>query len=215
MIFLFAGDDAKNKNIHYQKFIGSIPKSSEVFLINRNDFDPMQIESLYSSSGLFFTKSAAIFSGILENEGTRDFILEKLPLMSESKNDFIFLEGKLTKPILTAFDKAHAETTIFELAKEKKEKFNNFLLANAFGDRNKFNLWLYFRQAVDRGVVMEELIGVLFWKIKDRIIKKDFRKFSEVELGNSAAKLSYVLPEARKSGLDAESAFEQFLLEVF
>jgi len=47
------------------------------------------------------------------------------------------------------------------------------------------------------------------------ILKKDFRKFSEVELKNFISKLSYLLPEARKAGLDAESVFEQFLLEAF
>ena len=99
--------------------------------------------------------------------------------------------------------------------KEKKEKFNNFLLANAFGARDKKGLWIYFRQAMDVGVGMEELIGVLFWKVKDMLIKKNFGKFKEPELKNFAAKISYVLPEARKNGLDAEAAFEQFLLEAF
>ena len=79
----------------------------------------------------------------------------------------------------------------------------------------KFNTWLYFRQAMDLGVVMEEIIGVLFWKIKDMILKKNFGKFSQTELKTFASRLSYLLPEARKAGRDAESAFEQFLLEAF
>ena len=47
------------------------------------------------------------------------------------------------------------------------------------------------------------------------LIKKDFRKFSEAELKNSASRLSYLLPEARKASRDAEAVFEQFLLEAF
>ena len=214
MIYLFTGDDAKNKLASYEKFIKSLNKDTEKLFINRNDFDKMQIESLYSGTGLFSSKSAIIFSDILDNEETRDFILEKLDLMGQSTNDFIFLEGKLSKSILDAFKKARSEINSFELSKEKKEKFNNFLLANAFGAKDKLNLWIYFRQAMDLGVGMEELIGVLFWKVKDMLIKKDFKKFSEIELKNSAGKLSYLLPEARKTGRDAESAFEQFLLEV-
>ena len=62
---------------------------------------------------------------------------------------------------------------------------------------------------------MEEIIGVLFWKIKDMLLKKNFGKFSENELKNSALRLSYLLPEARKKGYDDESVFERFLLEVF
>ena len=76
-------------------------------------------------------------------------------------------------------------------------------------------MWIYFRQAMDNGVGMEELVGVLFWKVKDMMLKKDFSKFSEAELKNFAGKLAYLLPEARKNGLDAESIFEQFLLDAF
>jgi len=215
MLYLFSGDDAKSKIINYEKFIKSLPKEVEVFPVNRNDFDQVQIESFYSGSSLFSTKSAVVFSGILEYEETREFILEKLEPMGKSGNTFVFLEGRLNKPILDAFRKARAELNVFELPKEKKEKFDNFLVANAFANKDKLNTWIYFCQAVDVGVVMEELIGVLFWKIKDMLLKKNFSKFSEEQLKDYVSKISYLLPEARKKGLDAESAFEQFLLEAF
>jgi hypothetical protein len=218
MIYLFAGDDVKNKRQAYDDFIQSIPKGTEIFSVSRNDFDPMQIESFYSGAGLFFAKSVVIFKNIFDNEETRDFILEKLALMNESNNSFVFLESKLNKPILNAFKQTDAkgnQINVFELSKEKKEKYDNFLLANALGDRDKRNLWIYFRQAMDKGVGMEELIGVLFWKAKDMILKKKFGKFKESELKNFASKISYLLPEARKEGRDDETAFEQFLLEAF
>jgi hypothetical protein len=215
MIYLFSGDDAKNRLSSYEKFVKSIPSGTEIFVISRNEFNPTQIESFYSGSSLFSALSAVIFQDIFGHEETRDFILDKLELMGKSANSFIFLEGKLNKPILDAFRKARAELNVFELPKEKKEKYDNFLVANAFANRDKLNTWICFRQAMDVGVGMEEIVGVLFWKIKDMLIKKDFRKFSEVELKNFSSKLSYLLPEARKQGRDAESAFEQFLLEVF
>lgn len=222
MIYLFSGDDTKNKLLFYEKFIKSLPAGTETFFVSRNDFDRTQIESLYSGAGLFFSKCAVIFQNIFEREETQDFILEKLELMGKSANSFVFLEGKLNKPILDAFKKALPVSrqvvpaiNTFLLPKEKKEKFDNFLVANAFGVKDKLNLWIYFRLAMDKGVGMEELVGVLFWKIKDMLVKKDFRKFSEVELKNSVSRLSYLLPQARKKGLDAESAFEQFLLEIF
>ncbi len=214
MIYLFAGDDTKAKRKAYEKFMQSAPDGVEVVSINKNDFDPVQIESFYSGAGLFFSKSIVVCSNFFESEDIKDFILEKLKLIVESSNDFLFLEGHLGKPTIDAFKKAKAELNIFELSKEKKEKFNNFLLANAFGVRDKLNLWIYFRQAIDKGVGMEELVGVLFWKAKDMILKKNFTKFTELELKNFAGKLSYLLPEARKAGLDDESAFEQFLLEA-
>lgn len=218
MIYLFAGDDSKNKLLAYEKFIKSLAKDTEIFQFTRNNFDQIQISSFYSGSGLFFQKSLIVFSNVFEYEETREFILEKLPLMAEGANSFLFLESKLNKPIIDAFKKVgpkKTELNIFELPKEKKERFDNFLLANAFGNKDKLNLWIYFRQAVDRGVVMEELIGVLFWKIKDMLLKKNFSKFSEAELKIFITKLSYLLPEARSLGQDAEASFEQFLLEAF
>ncbi len=215
MLYLFAGDDAKNKNSSYEKFIKSIPESTEIFFISRNDFDPLQTESFYSGAGLFFAQCAVIFSNIFDREETRDFVLEKLQPMADSSNSFIFLEGKLNKPILDALKKAGAELNIFELPKEKKEKFDNFLVANTFGQRNKLYTWIYFRQAINVGVGMEELVGVLFWKAKDMLLKKSFGKFTEAELKNFSSKISYLLPQARQQGKDAESVFEQFLLEVF
>lgn len=214
MIYLFAGDDATTRHKAYEKFLESLSKDADTIFISRNNFDRMHIESLYSGAGLFFTQSNIVFTQILEYADLQDFILDKLPEISKSKNNFIFLEGRLNKPVLDDFRKARAELNIFELSKEKKEKFDNFKLANAFAARDKVNLWIYFRQAMDLEVGMEELVGVLFWKAKDMILKKNFSKFTLEELQNFAAKLSYLLPEARKKGNDDEAAFEQFLLEA-
>lgn len=214
MIYLFSGDDSKNKIKSYENFLESLSKDMDVFYVSKNDFNPMQIESFYSGSGLFFKKCTVVFNNVLELESIRDFVLEKLALMGEATNDFVFLESKLTKAILDDFKKARAELNIFELSKDKKEKFNNFLLAEAFSERDKLNLWIYFRQAMDVGVGMEELTGVLLWKVKDMILKKNFRKFREEELRDFGVKITTILPEARKRGIDDEAAFEKFLLEA-
>jgi hypothetical protein len=215
MIYLFSGDDAKNKVLNYEKFIKTIPTSAQVFFVNRNNFDPTQIESLYSGASLFSSQCTVVFQGIFEHEETRDFVLEKMEQMGKSANSFVFMEGKLSKPILDEFKKARAELNVFELPKEKKEKYDNFLVANAFANKDKLNTWVYFRQAMDVGVNLEEIVGVLFWKIKDMLLKKNFSRFTEEQLKDFAARLSYLLPEARKDGRDAEAALEQFLLEVF
>ncbi|MEI6581019.1 MAG: hypothetical protein WCO07_02490 [bacterium] len=215
MIYLFAGDDVKNKHANYEKFLKSIPKDAETFFINKNDFNPTQAMSLYSGESLFSKKCIVVFLNVLENEDIKDFVLDKLESMGKSKNLFIFLEGSLNKTITDVFKKSRAELNIFEQPKEKKERYNNFLLAYDLERRDKLNLWIHFRQAIDLGVGMEELVGVLFWKAKDMMLKKNFSKFKEEELKSFAEKLSYLLPEARKKDLDAEVRFEEFLLEAF
>lgn len=214
MIYLFTGDDAKKKFQAYEKFVNTLSGKMEVFTFSRNNFDINQIEGFYAGAGLFFSECAVVFQHILEREENVDMILKKLPTMSTSSNTFVFLESKLNKPVLDAFKKSKAEINLFVLSKEKKEKFNNFLLANALGNKDKLSLWIYFRQAMDLGVGMEELIGVLFWKVKDMILKKNFSKFKEEDLQNIASRLSVLLPEARKKGLDDQAAFEQFILEI-
>ena len=215
MIYIFCGDDAKNKHASYENFLKSIEKDIESFFIGKNNFDKIQVESFYSGSGLFFTKCVVVFTNVFEKEETLEFVLDKLDLIGKSKNNFVFLESKLDKATTDAFKKARAELNVFELPKAKKEKYDNFLLANAFGRRDKLNLWIHFRRAIENGVVMEELVGVLFWKAKDMLLKGNFSKFSEVELKDFTSKLSYLLPKARKDGLDAETIFEKFLLDAF
>jgi hypothetical protein len=214
MIYVFAGDDTAKKVKAYQNFLESLPKDMEVFFVISNAFDFIQIESFFSGGGLFSQKSIIVFQNVFEREEIKDFILEKLELMSESKNDFVFLEGKFLKATLDAFKKVRAELNIFELSKAQKEKFDNFLLANALGQRDKLKLWFYARQAIDLGVNLEELVGVLFWKVKDLILKRNFSKLSEQELKNYAAQLAYLLPQARLRGADSEAKFENFLLNT-
>jgi hypothetical protein len=214
MLYLFCGDDTPKKLEALESFVKKNGKGAEPFSISPNNFDRAQIESLYSGGGLFFTKSLVIFSGGLEREEQREFILGRLKEMQLSESDFVIVENKLLKPVLEIFKKAKAEIFIFELAKERAEKFNSFLLANDFGAKDKLNLWIHFRQAIDRGVAMEELVGILFWKAKDMLTKNSTGRFSKAELENFAGKISYILPEARREGRDAEAALEKFLLDV-
>ena len=113
MIYLFCGDDTKNKHKGYRDFIKSVPKSTETFFVGKNDFDPMSVESLYSGAGLFFAKCLVVFTNIFEKETTLDFILEKLDFLIQSSSTFVFLEGKLPKSTLDAFRKAKANISIF------------------------------------------------------------------------------------------------------
>lgn len=215
MIYLFCGDDSVKKISSYEKFLASTPKDTEVLNIGKNDFNETQVESLYSGAGLFTSKSLVIFVNIFEKESAREFFLKKLTQIQNSTNTFVFLEGKLLKSILDNFKKVEAKVNNFELTHAQKERFNNFLLADAFYAKDKLNLWIYFRQAIDCGVGMEELVGVLFWKIKDMILKRNFNKWKEEELKIIGAKLAYLLPEARKAGKDDEATLESFLLESF
>ena len=214
MIYLFAGEEREKKLEAYKKFLDSLPSGAEIYRFEKDTWDSEQVQSLGSGHGLFWAKSAVIFSGVLEDEQIKSFILEKLSLFSESGNDFIFLEGKLLKAILDEFEKARAEINLYEKSKAPTRKFNSFTLANSLEARNKKDLWLRFREAMKENIPLEELSGILFWKAKDMLLKKNYRKYSEKELENLAVGISYLLPEARANGDDSEIALEKFILEA-
>ena|SRR3989344_396173 len=215
MLYLFSGDDIGKRNQALEELLQSLPKDVETLSVDQNNFDAQEFENFYSSAGLFSARRALILNRILEKEETAEFLMMRLPALAESESFFIFLEGKISRVTLDIFKKARGELNIFELPVTKKEKFNNFTLANALGERDKFSLWISFRQALNHGATLEELAGILFWKSKDMILKKNFSKLSKEELQNFSSRISYLLPEARREGRDAEAALEEFLLEAF
>ncbi|MCF7833777.1 MAG: hypothetical protein K9L98_00175 [Candidatus Pacebacteria bacterium] len=217
MIYIFTGDDSTPKISEYEKFLKEIPSDTEVFYINRSDFDKDQIESFYSGAGLFFNQCTIVLKDIFEREDTASFVMQNIQKMASSPNLFVFLENKINKGNLDTFKDfgKGVKLFIFEKSKERKEKYDNFLLANAFASRDKLSLWMHFLKATSLGVSLEELSGVLFWKAKDMLLKKNFGKYKEEELQSFALQISYVLQASRGEGRDAEVAFERFLLEAF
>src|SRR3990167_445053 len=197
MLYLFSGEDTQNKLAAYEEFLKTLSEETTAFFIGKNDFDPAQLENFYSGASLFSAKSAVVLRDILEDEETRELVLSKLKFMGESENLFVFLEGKLKKPVLDAFKKARAELNLFEVSKEKQKKFDNFLIANAFANKDKFHTWLYFRQAVEAGTELEPLAGVLFWKIKDMLLPGKFFKIQRG--GIEKFRRSHFLPSARRA----------------
>ena len=57
--------------------------------ISKNNFNKMEIESLYSGSSLFDSQSVVVFSNILDNQDISLFLIDKLDLLQESNNIFI------------------------------------------------------------------------------------------------------------------------------
>ena len=214
MIYLFFGNDTKLKRKTYLDFMKSIPERANVFDIHKNNFDLMQFESLYSSNSLFFAKSVVVLNNIFENEEIKEIVLANLANLEKSINDFIVLEGDLKKAELDAFKKVRAEINLFEKKEIKKQTFNTFILANNLGDRDKLNIWINLQMAYKENVAVDAIVGVLFWKVKDMIIKKDFKKFSLEELQKIARELPFLLSNSRLSSKDDQVSLEQFLIKI-
>jgi DNA polymerase III delta subunit len=126
-----------------------------------------RLDELTQSQGLFENKQIVFMDRTLETADSRDAVLSRIQEVGESPNIFILFEGKLTKEILKKLEKRAEKVTEYELSDEKPaERSNFFPLADALGARDKKNLWVLLRQAIDQDAAPEELHGILFWQAK-------------------------------------------------
>lgn len=215
MLYLFTSEDADRRRAAADALVAGLARGTDIVRMNRESFSPEDIENLLGGAGLFAEQSAAVLSEAFELAAARDFLLARLDRMATSPNNFIFIEPKLLKPVLDAFRAAGARVAAFDKGKERKERFNSFALANSLAVRDRFGLWLGFRQALRAGVSTDELAGVLFWKAKDMLLKRSYGKFTEAELVRLAGSFSSLLAEARSRSAEEEESLERFLLEAF
>jgi hypothetical protein len=134
-----------------------------------NDIQSRNINELVSTQiGLFGDTEMYVIHSLARMLHINDLVEE----YAVSKNIIIFSEETITKPIIKVFEKV--ESIIHDFGKEekiKKQEFNMFSLTDALGARDKKNLWLLFRQAIQKGSP-EEIHGILFWQIKNLALVK-------------------------------------------
>lgn len=135
--------------------------------ISMEDITLEKLDELTQSQGLFENKQIILMDRTLENKDVREVMLEKIDAIAESPNIFIFFEGKLTKEVLKKLEKRAEKITGYE-AKEgpAKKEGSFFALADALGSRNKAELWVLLREALDADAAPEEIHGILFWQAK-------------------------------------------------
>ena len=189
-------------------------KEAEVFKIDAENFSVAELEEKIKGQGLFEKKFIVVLDKVFENKLAMDEILARLKEMKETENLFLILEQKINKPELTKFEKYTEKIYKFEAEVSAKKEFNDFALANALGNRDRKNLWLLYRQMIEREVVLEAISGMIFWKVKDMFLKKNFSKFSESELKKLSSKLVEIYHDSHRGLCDFENAMEQFILNI-
>ena len=144
-------------------------------LAKKHTATPQHIHDNDLSDELALTDLAHVQTGLFGDveiyvihDLVRDLDLKNLlPGFAESDHVIIFSEDTVTKPITKAFEKVNA--TIEDFGKEvkaKTESFNMFSLTDALGARDRKQLWLLFREAIENGSP-EEIHGILFWQLKN------------------------------------------------
>lgn len=240
MIYLLHGTDIIKSRKKLHLLLDSIfekkPDASYI-RIEVGDFDKSMIYEFLGGQGLFENKYIVVFDNLFEDKNTKEILLKKIKDISESKNIFIFLEKKLNKTELSKFEKYAEKVQEFkdlDIDIKKEKKFDIFSLTDAFGRRNKKELWVLYQKAKLNNVSDEEIHGILFWQIKSMLLtiraasasesglnpfvyRKSLgfvKNYSNDELKAYAKSLMYLYHDTRRGIHEMDSAMEMFILGV-
>jgi DNA polymerase III delta subunit len=241
MIYLLHGTDvekARTKTRELSDALHAKRPDAAFFRMDAEHWNPAELEEYCGGQGLFENKFIIVLDRLSENEEIAPQLIEKIELIAVSPNIFIVFEGKLNSEALAEFEK-HAEK-IQEFAQvtpksvKFTDRFNVFSLAEALGNRDRKNLWLLYRRALDNEIAPEEIHGTLFWQAKSIALArasksasdagmKDFpfnkakgyaRNFSETESSDLLSRLIRMSHDARRGMGDLGLALEELALSV-
>ncbi len=174
MLYLFYGsekDSAREKASALVHSLQNKKPDAELFRIDAENWSEAKLQELSAGQGLFNNSYIVEIVSLFENKEAKEIFVDRLEEIGESPNVFIMLEGEVDKKTLLAITDVAEKVQLFE-SKEGKKKpdFNIFSLTDAFGKRDKRNLWVLFQKAVASGAVPEEIHGILFWQLKSMLV---------------------------------------------
>ena len=198
--------------------------------VEKDSWSASIIEENIGGQGLFSNKYIIFLNRVTENTDAKESLPDLVEVMNESANIFILLEAKLNAELKKAVEK-YAEKVVEsekgEIENQRyggsaqksggaggKTEFNIFALADAVGSRNALKAWTLYREAVDSGLEAENIIGVLFWKIKSLITATNTSNYSDVELQKLLTDLITIYHDGHRGIVDAELALERKMLEL-
>ena len=238
MLYFLYGSDKDSARKRADALVQSLQKKkpdAELFRIDSENWSEAKLQELTAGQGLFNRSYIVEVVSLFENKEAKEVFLERLQEIAESPNIFILLEWEVDKKTLLAITETAKEVRLFERKEEKKKsEFNIFSLVDAFGKRDKKNLWVLFQKALASGAVPEEIHGILFWQLKSMILastaktageagvapfvfskaKSFLKNYQEDELKKLSSKFVTLYHDAHRGIHDFESALERLILTL-
>ncbi len=236
MLYLIYGSDrdkARAKKDELLTVLRGKRPDAEVFILDTETFTMPKLESLYSSQGLFEQKHIVILDGLLSDKEAKQSVLGALSQTAGSSSAFLLLDGALDVKTVALIEK-HATKTYSFGEKKKAEWGNNstFLIADAYGEKDRKKVWVLFQKAIRAGSSAEEIHGTLFWQMKTIMLAKKTKSaeeaglkpfpyskavlfaknFSEEEIEEILSRLVDMYHGIRMEGGELETELEKFLL---
>ncbi|MFA6554535.1 MAG: hypothetical protein WCS89_03425 [Candidatus Paceibacterota bacterium] len=186
MLYIFHGTNISKSSDKARSLVNSLraKKPDATYVeINSDNWNPSIIEEHLGGQGLFSSKYIIFLNRLAEKEDVREKLIEMLSVMKESDNIFIINEGKILAELKKAFDKNGDKVVVSDEVKSSVTKdFNIFSLADAIGAKDRFKAWSIYRQAIEKGLESESILGTIFWQIKSMVLAFDAKSASEAGL---------------------------------
>ena len=241
MLYVFHGTDIKSSRKKAQVLIESLrqKKPDAAFeSVAADNWNSSILESHVGGQGLFSNKYIVFLNRVTENAEAKEKISDYIPVLNESQNIFIMLEGKLTVELKKVLEK-HAEKIVVTDQKTvakgfAKNEFNIFALGDALGSRDSFKAWTLYRKAIENGFEPENIMGTLFWQVKAIISaatarsateaglsqfvfnnsKRFATNYSSAELKNLMHSIITIYHDSHRGLVDSEIALEKLVLGI-
>ncbi|MDO8623951.1 MAG: hypothetical protein Q7R54_01215 [bacterium] len=238
MLYFFYGSDTDTAREKANALVEALHKKkpdAELFRIDTENWNEAKLQELTAGQGLFNNSYIVQVVQLFENKEAKEIFVDRLDELAESPNIFIVLEGDVDKKALLAIaDVAEKVQSFDKLRTGKKTDFNIFSLTDAFGRRDKKNLWVLLQKAVASEAVPEEIHGILFWQLKSMLVastaktageagvapfvftkaKSFLKNYTEEELKKLSSRFVTLYHDAHRGIHDFEVALERLILSL-
>jgi DNA polymerase III delta subunit len=213
MLYIYYGEDGAQVRAKSRSLITALQKKApdaELVRITDESGVTVDIEGLLSTQGLFKQ------SYILSLDGVDGVFLGfsdiQLEAMKQSDHICIVLLEHLKPKEVERLKKYANKLVECKGQKLKKQSFDVFSAANALKSRNKQKLWQALTEARLSGIEAEALTGILFWAVKDMLVKGQTQKYSRSELQKLALIIASTPHRARREGVVVYNTLEKHFL---
>jgi DNA polymerase III delta subunit len=233
MLHVFLGSDVSKVRGEALKKANSLlaPGATITSITPENGSEAMLKDALGATS-LFHSHEVCVLDTLSLDEELFLVLGTMAPLLHESQNQFVVIEGTLTAKQKKVFEAAGV--ALVEYQRPEAKEFNVFGLSDALSARDKKTLWILLQEAWRDGRATEELVGTLFWQIKmlrlaevtrtaDEAGQKPFvynkaksalRNFKEGELTKFSGELTLLYHEGHIGKRDIKNALEAWVLRL-
>ncbi|MEN9647469.1 MAG: hypothetical protein RLY57_273 [Candidatus Parcubacteria bacterium] len=239
MIWTFVGEhNAIEKEVN--KLVSLLHKKqpdAETLRMNEETFDPVFLDEIISSQGLFSPKYIVIIESIDLKSEKGETMLDKLVDMKAAEHAFVISFPKLLAEPKKKFQKHSYEYKEYESTSAKATsgvKENNFEMADRIGERDVIGLWQVYAKKITDDTSPEEIHGMFVWQIKGMLLamktkvageahmndfpyskaKRYSKNFSQAELEQLLFELMVMYDKAHAGKADLPAELERWVLKL-